>query len=149
MTEKNHEKTSVRLFGTGIRTRDLPNASLVRYHGATSLGEKYCNLLYFKIQDVLTCVSYNGTCEYFSFVLPPSRFTLKWSNTITFVTKKTFEVDKIRPVTSLYEFLKEDEVVLFAKHFQNITEESWAWQELHELNENFLEGCTRLWGHCS
>ena len=28
----------VRLVGTGIRTRDLPNASLVRYHGATSLG---------------------------------------------------------------------------------------------------------------
>ena len=27
-----------RLVGTGIRTRDLPNASLVRYHGATSLG---------------------------------------------------------------------------------------------------------------
>ena len=26
--------------GTGIRIRDLPNASLVRYHGATSLGKK-------------------------------------------------------------------------------------------------------------
>ena len=38
MIEENHEKTSVRLVGTGIRTRDLPNASLVRYHGATSLG---------------------------------------------------------------------------------------------------------------
>ena len=38
MTEENHEKTPVRLVGTGIRTRDLPNASLVRYHGATSLG---------------------------------------------------------------------------------------------------------------
>ena len=38
MTEKNHEKTPVRLVGTGIRNRDLPNASLVRYHGATSLG---------------------------------------------------------------------------------------------------------------
>ena len=38
MTEENHEKTSVRLVGTGIWTRDLPNASLVRYHGATSLG---------------------------------------------------------------------------------------------------------------
>ena len=36
--EENHEKTSVRLVGTGILTRDLPNASLVRYHGATSLG---------------------------------------------------------------------------------------------------------------
>ena len=39
MTEENHEKTSVRLVGTGVRTRDLPNASLVRYHGATSLGQ--------------------------------------------------------------------------------------------------------------
>ena len=38
MTEEIHEKTSVRLVGTGIRTRDLPNANLVRYHGATSLG---------------------------------------------------------------------------------------------------------------
>ena len=38
MIEENHEKTSVRLVGTGICTRDLPNASLVRYHGATSLG---------------------------------------------------------------------------------------------------------------
>ena len=35
---KNHEKTPARMVGTGIRTRDLPNASLVRYHGATSLG---------------------------------------------------------------------------------------------------------------
>ena len=43
MTEENHEKTLVRLVGTGIRTRDLPNASLVRYHGATSLGE--CNIV--------------------------------------------------------------------------------------------------------
>ena len=40
MIEENHEKTSVRLVGTGIRTRDLPNASLVRYHGATSLGNQ-------------------------------------------------------------------------------------------------------------
>ena len=46
MIEENHEKTPVRLVGTGIRNRDLPNASLVRYHGATSLGyylyENYC-----------------------------------------------------------------------------------------------------------
>ena len=35
---KTMEKTPVRLVGTGIRTRDLLNASLVRYHGATSLG---------------------------------------------------------------------------------------------------------------
>ena len=31
-------KTSVRLVGTKIWTRDLPNASLLRYHGTTSLG---------------------------------------------------------------------------------------------------------------
>ena len=36
---KTTKKTSVRLVGIGIWTRDLPNASLVRYHGATSLGE--------------------------------------------------------------------------------------------------------------
>ena len=35
MIEENHEKTPVRLVGTGIWTRDLPNASLVRYHRAT------------------------------------------------------------------------------------------------------------------
>ena len=45
MIEENHEKTSVRLVGTGIRTRDLPNASLVRYHGATSLGHDLLFLL--------------------------------------------------------------------------------------------------------
>ena len=39
MIEENHEKTPVRLVGAGIWTRDLPNASLVRYHGATSLGD--------------------------------------------------------------------------------------------------------------
>ena len=38
MIEENHEKISVGLVGTGIWTRDLPNVSLVRYHGATSLG---------------------------------------------------------------------------------------------------------------
>ena len=38
MIEKNYEKTPVRLVDTGIWTRDLPNASLVRYQGATSLG---------------------------------------------------------------------------------------------------------------
>ena len=41
MLEENHEKTSVRLVGTGIWTRDLPNASLVRYHGAISLGKTH------------------------------------------------------------------------------------------------------------
>ena len=50
MIEENHEKTSVRLVGTGIWTRDLPDASLVRYHGATSLGKreltKHVNLFY-------------------------------------------------------------------------------------------------------
>ena len=32
------QKSPVRLIGTGIRTGDLPNASLVCYHGTTSLG---------------------------------------------------------------------------------------------------------------
>ena len=45
MIEENHEKTPVRLVGTGIRTRDLPNAILVRYHGATSLGNNLILLL--------------------------------------------------------------------------------------------------------
>ena len=44
MIEENHEKTSLRLAGTGIWTRDLPNGSLVRYHGATSLGEAYFSI---------------------------------------------------------------------------------------------------------
>ena len=47
MIEENHEKTLVRLVGTGIWTRDLPNASLVRYHGATSLGNFNIHALYF------------------------------------------------------------------------------------------------------
>ena len=42
MTEENNEKPPVRLVDTEIRTRDLPNASLVRYHGATSLG--HCSI---------------------------------------------------------------------------------------------------------
>ena len=37
MVQENHEKTSVRLAGTGIWIRDLSNASLVRYHVAISL----------------------------------------------------------------------------------------------------------------
>ena len=41
MIEENHEKTSVRLVGTGIWTRDRPNSSLVLYHGATSLGKEF------------------------------------------------------------------------------------------------------------
>ena len=37
-------KKPVRFVGTGIWTRDLPNASLVRYHGATTLGTDFlCN----------------------------------------------------------------------------------------------------------
>ena len=39
MIEENHEKTPVRLVGTEIWTRDLPNASLVRYLGASPLGK--------------------------------------------------------------------------------------------------------------
>ena len=41
----------VKLVGTGIWTRGLPNASLVRYHGATSLGAL---LFYF----ICSCDSY-------------------------------------------------------------------------------------------
>ena len=40
MIEENHEKNLSQVVGTGIWTRDLPSASLVRYHGATSLGNK-------------------------------------------------------------------------------------------------------------
>ena len=36
---KTTKKNPVRLVGTGIWTRDLPNASLVGYHGAISLGK--------------------------------------------------------------------------------------------------------------
>ena len=32
MIEENHEKTSVKFVGTGISTKDLLNASLMRYH---------------------------------------------------------------------------------------------------------------------
>ena len=35
---KTTKNPPLRLVGTGIWTRDLPNASLVRYHGAPSLG---------------------------------------------------------------------------------------------------------------
>ena len=52
MIEENHEKTSVRLVGTGIWTRDLPNASLVRYHGATSLGKyNFLKINYAKLTE--------------------------------------------------------------------------------------------------
>ena len=57
MTEENHEKTPVRLVGTGIRTRDLPNASLVHYHGATSLGHnKFICICLLLIQAILIFV---------------------------------------------------------------------------------------------
>ena len=47
MIEEIHEKTSVRLVGTGIWTRDLSNESLVRYHGATSLSNiYYCEIAF-------------------------------------------------------------------------------------------------------
>ena len=52
MTEENHEKTTVRLVGTGIRTRDLPNASLMHYHGATSLGRVEIYLYSFPLYPV-------------------------------------------------------------------------------------------------
>ena len=40
-------KTSTRFVRHGIWTRDLPNASLMRYHGATSLG-KWGSYFYFE-----------------------------------------------------------------------------------------------------
>ena len=61
MIEENHEKTSVRLVGTGIRTRDLPNARLVRYHGATSLGKFNVFILY----DLQEKVRYISIFQYF------------------------------------------------------------------------------------
>ena len=54
MIEENHEKTSVRLGGTGIWTQDLPNASLMRYHGATSLGAFKALMLHFPLLSYST-----------------------------------------------------------------------------------------------
>ena len=54
MTEENHEKTPVRLVGHGIWTRDLPNASLVRYHGATSLGRMISLEVSILIHDIFS-----------------------------------------------------------------------------------------------
>ena len=56
MTEENHEKTPVRLVYTGIQTRDLPNASLVRYHGATSLDK---HDLYIRLLQNLHIITIN------------------------------------------------------------------------------------------
>ena len=71
MTEENHEKTPVRLVGTGIRTRDLPNASLVRYHGATSLGFQLGETL----QLVTVCKQTIRTKEYILMqLLYPNRY---------------------------------------------------------------------------
>ena len=56
MTEENYEKTTVRLVGTGIRTRDLSNASLVRYHGATLLGN--LNFVYFLFSNIEYGIQY-------------------------------------------------------------------------------------------
>ena len=47
-------KTSTRLAGHGIWTRELPNASLVRYHGPTSLDFLVCILII--TQTVVTCL---------------------------------------------------------------------------------------------
>ena len=70
-------KTSTRLAGHGIWTRDLPNASLVRYHGATSLGSScfvtlvwqntscYANCLHLFVplySILLTCSILKHTC---------------------------------------------------------------------------------------
>ena len=42
-------KTLTRLAGHGIGTRDLPNASLVRYQGATSLGKCPFSLSWYQV----------------------------------------------------------------------------------------------------
>ena len=44
MTQENHEKTSVRLVDNGIRTRHLLNASLVRYHLASTYRVLFANI---------------------------------------------------------------------------------------------------------
>ena len=62
MTEENHEKTPARLVGTGIRTRDLPNASLVRYHGATSLGEINIINIFTELNVVCNWGYVSGAC---------------------------------------------------------------------------------------
>ena len=51
MIEENHEKTRVRLVGTGIWTKDVPNASLMHYHRATLLSD---TMLF---PDLLICIS--------------------------------------------------------------------------------------------
>ena len=38
-------KNPSQVVSTGIWTRDLPNASLVRYHGATSLGKIFIEIM--------------------------------------------------------------------------------------------------------
>ena len=45
-----HEKTPVRLVGAGIRNRDLPNASLVRYQWS-HLGRYFVLIVYWKAQE--------------------------------------------------------------------------------------------------
>ena len=58
MIEENHEKIPVRLVGTGIWTRDLPNVSLVRYHGATSLRRMtFVSVEKLKIKKILHKIS--------------------------------------------------------------------------------------------
>ena len=55
MIEENYEKNSIMLVGTGIWTRDLPNASLVRYHGATSLGHKCYTPVNKAMSEISSC----------------------------------------------------------------------------------------------
>ncbi|KAJ4449793.1 hypothetical protein ANN_01197 [Periplaneta americana] len=98
--------------------------------------QKYCKLMYSTTGNILACASYNATCEPFSFMLKPIRFPSKLSDTVPVAPKKEFKVDTIRDVRSTYEFLKEDEVAWFEEQFKNTTEESGAWQELQEQDEN-------------
>ena len=53
-------KTWTRLAGHGIWTRDLPNASLVRYHRATSLGYYTCCIMTITLLLMLNLEDWNG-----------------------------------------------------------------------------------------
>ena len=82
-------KNPVRLVGTGIRTRDLPNACLVRFHGATSLGgfnlgRRHC---VFNCTGTLLFVS---ECEYvvkhYWSILNDRNFVFNCAGTLLFVS---------------------------------------------------------------
>ena len=64
MTEEKPRKnpSEVDRIGTGIRTRDLRNASLLRYHGATLLGDGvFCKAIVYWKHQSLVLRSYYGS----------------------------------------------------------------------------------------